>query len=181
MAKTIAFEVYPSITTSFGSNWKEIISDVKRLNLKKICLFPTGVGMGERKKIYQALEDSPVKIIPLVHLRNDMEAWEAEYLIKRFKTQVFNVHSKKEYKFSQSLREYSKKHIAMELTHTPIEDELPAYAGICLDAAHVENNMLRKSSLYNSFFKVSCKIPSKSVARKCHQEEKILLATHLFL
>jgi hypothetical protein len=161
MTKTLAFEVYPSITTSLGSNWKETLADVKRLNLRKICLFLTGASMAERKKMYLALEDSPVKTIPLVHLRNDMEAWEAEYLMRRFKTQIFNVHSKKEYKFSPSLWEYSKRHIAMELTHTSIEDELSDYAGICLDVAHVENNMLSKNSLYDSFLGCLAKYPVK--------------------
>jgi len=161
MAKTIAFEVYPSITTSLSSNWKEMISDIKRLNLKKICLFLTGTNMGVRKEIYIALEDSPVKTIPLVHLKNDMEAWEVKYLMKRFKTQIFNVHSRKEYEFSSSLREYSKKYITMELTSTPIEDELHDYTGICLDGAHVENNMLKKSLLYDSFLRCLAKYPVK--------------------
>jgi len=161
MTKTSAFEIYPSITTALGSNWKEMVADVKKFNLKKICLFLTGANVGVRKEIYLALEDCLVKTIPLVHLRSDMEAWEVEYLMKRFKTQVFNVHSQKEYKFSASLCEYSKKRITMELTSTPVEDELSGYAGICLDVAHVENNMLKKNSLYDSFLRCLAKYPVK--------------------
>ena len=63
--------IYPSVVTFLG-NWQKMIKDVSRFKLKEISLFLTCATYLERKKIYQALEDTSVEKIPHVHARHDM-------------------------------------------------------------------------------------------------------------
>jgi len=146
------FKVYPTITTTSSSHWRKKIQTISDLKLKEACLFTTGLNPDERSKAYKLLEKTEIEYIPLVHLRHDSTVDEIEYFIHRYGTKLFNIHSKKEFKLKYDLSRYKDK-INLELTLFPITDELPSWAGICLDTAHVENQRLRKDPLYESFIK----------------------------
>jgi hypothetical protein len=146
-------KIYPSITTT-DNKWKESIKEVKDLKLSEICFFPTCLGIKERKEAYKLLEQTSLEFIPLVHLRHDFKSEEIKYFNKRFKTQMFNIHSQANgfYLLENDLSEYRDR-IYIENTTAALGNEPKDYAGICLDLTHLENARLTRKSLYKSLLK----------------------------
>ncbi|HRY36931.1 MAG TPA: hypothetical protein P5230_03600 [Candidatus Magasanikbacteria bacterium] len=135
--------ILPTITTTFGSNWKEKIKEIDKLGLKEIALFPTCLKREEREELYKMLKQTGLKEIPFVHLRNDIEEAEIEWLRQNYNTKVFNTHSERLYPLKSSWDTYKKEFIFLENTHLGFpEDELNEYAGICIDFSHLENDRL---------------------------------------
>lgn len=135
-------KIYPSITTTRGSNWRKQICDIKKLSLKEICLFPTCLDMKERKRLYRLLKGTPIKRIPLVHLRNDMELWELDYLVKNYKVKAFNIHPLSRYPIINDFSKYKEK-IYIENFRQPLnEKEIKQFKGICIDFSHLEYSRL---------------------------------------
>ena len=64
--------ILPTITTTWGSNWRVKIKEINEIGLKEIALFPTCLPKEKRKELYRLLEDSNIESIPLVHIRSDM-------------------------------------------------------------------------------------------------------------
>ena len=81
-----------SVTTTTGSDWKKMVADINKLKIEEVALFPTAILRKEREELYQLLDSSSIESIPFVHLRRDMLPSELEYLIKKYKTKVFNIH-----------------------------------------------------------------------------------------
>jgi hypothetical protein len=152
------FKIFPSITTT--SDYLNQVKEINELALAAVCLFPTGIDYTKRKKLYGLLEKSSVKEIPFVHIRHDMREEELRYLKDRFKTRLFNIHSqlKSHFILENDLSEYNK-FIYVETTRHPLEAALNNYAGICLDTAHVENQRLKKTKLYESLIQSLNKHP----------------------
>jgi len=129
--------VYPSVTT-FAADWRKMVREVKRYKLEKISLFLTCVDYAERQKIYRELEKTPVQEIPHVHLRHDMRERELDYLVRRYKTQVFTAHFQyyKCYAASKHL-----KNIYLESNRGPglIKNLRPfkKVGGVCADLSHL--------------------------------------------
>lgn len=128
------------LTTVSQGKWEDKVKEIDELRLKEVALFPTGLNISERKELYQLLEKTKLENIPHVHLRNDMEIFELDYLTSRFRTEVFNIHSENSYyKFSKDYLAYFKK-IFVENTNgfLPTKNDLKKYAGVCLDLSHWE-------------------------------------------
>ena len=87
----ISKRIYPSVVTFIG-DWRKMVKDVSRLQLREISLFLTGVGFRQRQQIYRELEKIKITSIPHVHARHDMKAEEFDYLVSRYKTKVFTIH-----------------------------------------------------------------------------------------
>lgn len=113
-------KVLPSITTTsvYGRDWREYFKEIKKLNLKEAAFFPTCLkSREEREDAYKLLESSPIENIPFVHLRDNMDIDEADYLINKFNTKAFNIHSKKEHAPKYDLKKY--KNIIFVENHPP--------------------------------------------------------------
>ncbi len=155
-----------SITTTKSNessrSWKEKVEEADRLELERIALFPTCLEKKEREELYKAVKLSKIKEVPFVHLRSDMSGEELDFLVSDFKTQVFNIHSKKEYPYPVGCSKH-KDMIYVENVYNPLnERELDNFAGICLDFSHLENDRLlnKKNFLYNrevlKNYKIGC-------------------------
>jgi len=132
---------FVSITTTKGSSWQEKLEEAKELRTKEVAFFLTTLSLSERKDVYQAFLKAGIKA-PFVHLRHDASSGEISYLIKNFKTEIFNIHSEQEYSLVYDLSKY-KDLIWLENTHiVPERKELNKWAGICLEFAHLENDRL---------------------------------------
>ncbi len=145
----------PAITTLSakfaveGNSWQDKIKEIGELGLKKAAIFPTCLDKKQRQEMYGLLEKTGLKEIPFVHLRSDMSVKELEYLIKRFKTQVFNIHTEKQWPLDYDLSKY-KPMIFIENAGFPLQGrEIEKFGGICLDFSHLENDRL----LYPKKFK----------------------------
>lgn len=146
------------LTTAFNSAWREKIREIDKLNLKEIALFPTFLKTSERKELYGLLEKTGIESIPHVHARGeDMNLEEMDYLCRKYKAQVFNIHSFQDYPVNF---DYSKYKIYLENTNSiPTEEELKKYNGLCVDFSHWENGIKKKNKAYDNFENLVKKYP----------------------
>lgn len=152
-------KILPTITTTWGSDWREKIREINRLKLEEVAVFPTCLEKEEREEMYQLLEKSTLKRIPLVHLRGDMTLEEINYFKERFQTKVFNVHSPRRDFFSKKL-EPLKKEFYLENTRIPWEEEeVKEFAGLCLDLSHLENDRKLHPEVFENDMKILKKYP----------------------
>jgi len=155
-------KILPTITTISNNLWRNKIEEAKKLKLKEVFVFLTALDKKERKELYKLLKETEIERIPFVHIRSDMELSELDYLVKNYETEVFNVHTEKQYPF---LYDYSKyKHmICIEnvCAFRLDEKEIKNYAGICLDFTHLENVRLIDKKAYEHDIRVLKKYPIK--------------------
>lgn len=127
------------LTTTPRSDWKEKIKEIKRLKIKEISLFPTYLEQKERKILYKLLENSSIKSIPHVHLRDDMEKWEVDFFAKNFGAKIFNIHSTN--KFLDLLEKIKKNRKQIFIENCSVVDKqfiklAKEWGGFCFDVAH---------------------------------------------
>lgn len=159
------------------TNWRGKVSEVRKYGIEELALFPTMLDREDRKELYNLLEKSSVRNIPHVHLRNDMDAIEMEFLINKFNIQVFNIHSSiGAYPFTSDYSRY-KSIIYVENADTiPTVDELNKCGGLCIDFSHWEDGILKKDFQYDDFlnkvkgFEIGCGHIS-AVQNKLRREE----------
>lgn len=143
----MAKKILLGLTTIAEGEWKNKIEEIDKLGLEEIALFPTCLNLAERKELYQLLEKTKLKRIPHVHIRNDMEIFELDYLTSRFKTEVFNLHPENsDYPFLVDYEKYSKNiYVENNSKGTPTKNDLKKYAGLCLDLTHWEAAIREKT------------------------------------
>ena len=115
--------------TTTNSSWREKIEEIKNLELKEIALFLTGLNGQEREECYRALAKTGLEKIPFVHLRSNMSAEEIRFLIKNYQTEVFNIHSEREFPLKDDLSFWANR-IYLENTDLLLaEEELKKLGG----------------------------------------------------
>lgn len=136
----MAKKILLGLTTITPREWRNKVKEIDELGVKEIALFPTCLNISERKELYQQLEKTKLEKIPHVHLKGGMEIFELDYLVARFKTEVFNVHSDKAPHPPLVGCEKYFNHIYVENTpdNLPTKHDLNKYAGVCLDLSHWE-------------------------------------------
>jgi hypothetical protein len=92
MKNNFAKQILVSITGKEENDWRSKLEEIKFYKIKEFCLFLEIFEKEQREKIYAALLVEKIKNIPLVHLRDDMEKSEIEFLKKKFKTKYFTIH-----------------------------------------------------------------------------------------
>ena len=144
----------PTITTLSakfnvgGNNWRDKIKEIDELGLKKVAIFPTCLNKKQRQEMYSLLEKTQIKEVPFAHLRSDMPPEELDYLVERFKTQVFNIHTERQWPLQFDLSKYQKK-IFMEYSFRELQEaEVSSFRGVCLDFSHMENDRLLHKEEY---------------------------------
>ncbi len=149
-----SLKIIPTITTTQGSDWQNKIEEIKALKIKEVCVFLTVLNSQKRKRLYRLIEKTDIKKIPFVHLRSDMREEELDYFIKKYKTKVFNIHSKKEFPILFNTKKYKDK-IYIENVHSFLDEkEIKEFGGVCLDFAHLENDRLKKKERFSHAFKI---------------------------
>lgn len=147
--------IYLGLTTTENSDWRSKIAEIKKMGLQEIALFPTAIEPNERQELYELLEQTSITYIPFVHLRHDSTQEEIAYYRERYKTKYFNIHA-----YPEAMERYKsfmnhEKEIFIENTdHLTKEffDEVPNFAGICIDFAHYEDyGILQKEPSYDNF------------------------------
>ena len=136
--------IYPGITCTSAirnkDHWRSQLKEINLLGIKEVALFPTTLGVQERKVLYKELEKSCIKKIVLVHLRGeDFTEKELEYFYKRWKTRLFNCHDNH---FDLLYKKFPKfrKNIVLELNYDDkMKNKLPPnkMGGFCIDLAHL--------------------------------------------
>ena len=153
-------KILPALTTLL--DWRGKSEEIKKLELKEIALFLSAIKLEDRKRLYTLLKTSGVERIPFVHLKSDIKLEEIEYLIKKYKTQIFNIHSLKEFPLQDNgIMKYSNI-ITIENTRYPfLEEELKIFGGTCLDMSHLENSRLTENPSFQHNTEMLKKYPPK--------------------
>ncbi len=154
-------EILLGLTTTAGSDWREKIKEIKKFSVEKIALFPTCLDKNQRKELYLLLDDIGDLKIPHVHLRDDFELKEMDFLVKRFGTVVFNVHPQNSWPLQNDLSKYRKQIFVenLEGTSLPSDTDLVKFSGLCIDFAHLESMRLSGDPAYENFAKKLKKYP----------------------
>ncbi len=179
-------KILPSITTTRNSNWQEKIKEINKFGLKEAALFPTCLDHKERQKLYKLIENSAIKTIPLVHIKNDMPPEELDYLIKKFQVKVFNTHPQSEFPFRYNYLKHQKM-IFIENVYSPLnEKEIRNFGGICLDISHLENDRVREPEKFKHNIKVieRCSVSCNHIScfkktSHCDEEGHLRYDVHL--
>ncbi|MDD5490110.1 MAG: hypothetical protein PHP25_05535 [Candidatus Moranbacteria bacterium] len=133
---------------NLSSGWESKIEEIKENNLEEIALFLTGLKKEERKKLYNALENTAVKSIPHVHLRTDMELKELDYLVQKYSVQAFNLHATAEWPLIYDYDKYASKIFFENIKTVPVEEELKKFGGLCVDFSHWKEKELHGDVKY---------------------------------
>lgn len=180
--------IYPTITT-IKSKWREKIKEADELGITEVALFPTTLDKEQRKEMYTLIRNSKIKSIPFVHIRSDMDLLEIETFIKRYNTQIFNVHTARSFPIPDELMKYASV-IAVENTSCCIldEEEVKKFGGVCLDFSHLENDRMTdlirfyKNSEIISGTKIKCNhiSPIKKAFILEKEDTKLRYDSHTF-
>ena len=129
--------IHPSLTGCAKRDWQSQIKELKRFKIDEIALILESFSKTERPLIYEALEGSPVKRIPLVHLKNDMDRQEIAYLRARFQSRYFTIHEDS-FKVIEKWRGHYR-YLFLELNfdnHIAESVALDKIGGLCVDLSH---------------------------------------------
>ncbi|MDP2930797.1 MAG: hypothetical protein Q8N56_04345 [bacterium] len=119
------------------SKWKDQLKEIDKLKIHKVSLFLECMELPERKKIYNALLDSKIEYIPLVHIRGDMERTELLFLKRNFESSFFTIHED-EFKFLPKWRDFHK-NLFLEMDHDSFISKsvkIERIGGFCVDLSH---------------------------------------------
>ena len=81
-----------SITGRKKKDWQNKLKEINQYQIKEIGLFLEIFSPRERAGLLEALKNSCVKRIPLVHIRSDTTKKEIAYLKKNFQSKYFTIH-----------------------------------------------------------------------------------------
>ncbi|PIS38939.1 MAG: hypothetical protein COT34_01050 [Candidatus Nealsonbacteria bacterium CG08_land_8_20_14_0_20_43_11] len=168
--------IYPSITTTTGTSWREKIKEASLLGLEEVCLFLTGLEEKERGELYERLKETKIKKIPLVHLRTDMKPEELDYLAKNYQIGAFNIHPLKEFPLKYEYGKYRQQIYIENSYFRWHENEIKKFAGVCIDFSHLENDRLLNDERYQTDFQIIKKYPAgcghiASIKKTTHYDE----------
>jgi len=176
-------KILPGLTTITPGEWKNKVREIDELGLKEIALFPTCLEYKDRQELYQLLENTGLIGIPHVHLREeDMDSRELDYLVKRFKTQVFNIHARPGIiNFLKQNEKYKNQIFIENLSmNDNFAEALKYCGGICLDLSHWESHgFMEKYQGYAELpdllkkYKIGCNHISAVRAEKEHYYDKL--------
>lgn len=144
------------------SSWKDKIEEIKKYNLTEIALFLTGLNKEERSELYFLLKDTPVKSIPHIHIKNDFEIEEIDYLINKYDVKAINTHSFEQFPLIYDYFKYSSILYLENTECIPGEKDLEKFAGLCVDFSHWESARQNNYYTYDDFernvrkYKVGC-------------------------
>jgi hypothetical protein len=134
----MAIKILPSITTTNQDMAMIQIEELRQLNLKEAGLFITGLQTTEERMIFMRTVKQylPDIVFPLVHIRSDSTAEEAEFCLENFGTLWMNIHGNHYKKFQESDLYQFKQFIIAENSKDLKRKHMEHFAGVCLDISH---------------------------------------------
>lgn len=135
------------------------MSEIKEGRLTQIALFLSPLcELKEREKVYRLLNETKVSKIPVVHLNSKMLPEEIEYLIGKYHTEAFNLHSQKEFKQEHDFSAFKDKiYIENQVHYALNEEEIKEYAGVCCDFLHLYQSKINFPNIYQTNFSILSK------------------------
>ena len=138
--KNLSRRIVPSITGHNSLQLNRKIGEAEKFKLYEIPLFFERLEIKEREKVYQRLEKSPIKKIPLVHICEDMTVKELDFLKRKYQTKYFTIHEE-HFKIIQKWRGFYKD-LYLEMNKDNIVDKnviVEKIGGFCVDLSHFKS------------------------------------------
>lgn len=125
------------LTGRTDREWQSKLKEINQFKITEIALFLEFYRKRQREKIYQALLKSKIKKIPQVHLRNDIERGELEFLTKTYKPACFTIHESS-FRVLNNWKGFYKK-LFLEMNYDNFISNLikvDKIGGFCVDLSH---------------------------------------------
>lgn len=90
--KDLSKRILVGISGDKNIHWQSKLKEIEKYKISNIALFLEHFNKSQREKIYEALLNSNIKKIPLVHIRNDMPKEELKNLVKNFDSKYLTIH-----------------------------------------------------------------------------------------
>jgi len=91
IAPTKEKKILLSLIASPQTKWKDEITKLSTLGINEIALFINSFSLEQRKEVYRLLSASNLKSIPYVHISNDFEEGEIDYLVTTYGTSILGL------------------------------------------------------------------------------------------
>lgn len=130
-------ELLVGLTGKTGGQVAMKLRDAEKRKLKRATLFLEVLQPSQRQRVYDALESSSVRELPMVHIRNDMKRDELKLLVKEYGAEYMTIH---ENTFSnlEKWKGYYK-HLFLELNYDNMLSHIVnvrKVGGFCIDLSH---------------------------------------------
>lgn len=129
--------IFLSLTGETEEDWRSKIKEINSYNIDTIALFLEMYKKPQRKKIYEALEKSCVKKIPLVHIKNDMTKDELKYLCEKYDNPCLTIHEDSFYKLAEWKGYHKQLYLEMNYDNSIAKNvDVSKIGGFCIDLSH---------------------------------------------
>ncbi|MCK5212221.1 hypothetical protein KAJ89_05970 [Candidatus Parcubacteria bacterium] len=137
MKKNLEQRICLSLTGIEDKDWQSKLNEINNLGLDTIALILENFSRKQRQLIYEALEDSSVKNVPLIHLKNDMSREELEFLRDRYKSQYLTIHEDSFGILEKWHGHYQNLFLEFNFDdYVPQNVKVEKIGGFCVDLAH---------------------------------------------
>lgn len=138
---------YLSITGKGDIAWQSKLKEINQLGIEEVAIFLTQFKAKERENFYKFLLKSPIKRVPLVHLRDDVDKKEIDFFIKNFKTEYFNIHEEHFVILDKWKDYWGKLYLEMDYNDLIAKNvKVEKIGGFCVDFAHFKSAIARGST-----------------------------------
>jgi len=133
-----------SITGRKKKDWQKKLKEIEKYQITEIALFVEIFDKKERIGLLEALENSCVKKIPLVHIRNNSTHKELKILYNKFGARYFTIHEKH---FNKKIIKHWRgfyKNLYLEMNtddNVPPKVKVENIGGFCTDLAHYKKQV----------------------------------------
>jgi len=138
-----------SLTGRKKKDWQNKLKEINQHRLQEIGLFMEVFSLRERAGLLEALKNSCVKKIPLVHIRSDTTKQEILFLKKNFGSRYFTIHEPHFHILKQWRGYYQNLYLELNT-----DDHLAKYVnvekigGFCVDLAHFKKEVTKQIKEY---------------------------------
>ncbi len=138
--KNLSQRITLSITGYNSRQLNRKITEAEKYKIFKISLFLERLSIPERKKVYNRLEKSSIKEIPLLHLREDMNIDELRFFKNKYRTKYFTIHEE-HFKIIKRWKGFYK-NLYLEMNKDNIVNRnviVEKIGGFCVDLSHFKS------------------------------------------
>ena len=151
--KDFSKKILISVTGNKNIHWQSKLKEIKKYKISKIALFLECFEKNQRQNIYEALLNSNIKEIPLVHIRNDMTKQELKFLVKHFNSKYLTIHEDS-FDILKKWRGYYK-YLYLEMNadnYISRKVNIKKIGGFCVDLSHYKKSEVKNSREYDYTF-----------------------------
>jgi len=141
------------ITGEKERDWRSKLKEIDKFKISEVSLFLECFEKNQREKIYEALLNSKIKSIPLVHIRNDMKKKELNFLAKNFNSSYFTIHEDS-FKVMRKWKGFYKD-LYLEMNTDNFVSQLvrvDKVGGFCVDLSHFKVEVTKWSEEFDYIF-----------------------------